>query len=310
MEGLTDPSYRYMCKQFGADLMFTEFVASDAIVKNIEQSMLKMRIVDLERPVGIQLYGHHIDAMVQSAIVAESFSPNLIDINFGCPAKKIASRGAGSGMLRTPEKLIEMTRQIVDAVKLPVTVKTRLGWDNDSIIIEELAEKLQDVGVQALTIHGRTGKQAYKGTANWQPIANVKNNPRIKIPIIGNGDITSAAKAKEYIDKYGTDAIMIGRATLGRPWIFNEIRHFLETGEALGTPSVAERVEIAKTHFRKSIEWKDEKGIYEIRRHFAKYFADVPAFVNFRLELLTETNPDNIAPLLDRILKAHTKSFL
>ena len=242
MEDVTDPSFRILCKKYGADLMYTEFVSADALIRDIASTKRKLTIFAEERPVGIQLYGNDIDAMVEAAIIAESVNPNLIDINFGCPVKKIAKKGAGSGMLRDIPKMLEMTQRIVKAVNLPVTVKTRLGWDEESKVIVEVAEQLQDVGIQALTIHGRTRAQMYTGEADWSLIRAVKNNPRMHIPIIGNGDINSAEKAKLYLNEYGVDGLMIGRASIGRPWIFEEIKHYLTTGELMPEIAVDEHV--------------------------------------------------------------------
>jgi nifR3 family TIM-barrel protein len=302
MENVTDASFRYMCKQFGADMVYTEFVSSDGLVRNAYKTQKKLKISDDERPVGIQIYGHLIEPMVEAAKIAEQSKPDLIDINFGCPVKKIANRGAGSGMMQDPDKMVEMTRLIVNAVNVPVTVKTRLGWDENSLIICELAERLQDVGVAALTIHGRTRSQLYKGIADWTLIGEVKNNKRIHIPVIGNGDVDSPEIAKKRFDMYGTDAIMIGRATYGRPWIFRNIKHYLETGELLPEPNVDERVKIAKMHFLKSIEVKGEKvGVLEMRRHFGSYFKGLNDFKDTKLKLLTENNPQEALKLLDYI---------
>lgn len=300
MEDVTDASFRYVCKMYGADMLYTEFVSSDGLIRDVAGSLKKLEIFDYERPIGIQIYGHIPEAMVEAAIRAEGANPDLIDINFGCPVNKIAKRGAGSGMMREPEKLIDITRRVVDAVKCPVTVKTRLGWDEDSKIIVELAERLQDVGIAALTIHGRTRCQMYKGEADWTLIGEVKKNPRMKIPIIGNGDITSPEKAAEAFDRYGVDAIMIGRATYGHPWIFEEIRHFLDTGEKLPEMSVNDRVELAKKHFNKSVEVKgDRVGVLEMRRHLSCYFKGLQNFKDTRLKLVTENNPQEVLNLLD-----------
>ncbi len=302
MDEVTDASFRYMCKHFGAAMVYTEFVSSDGLIRDAETTVNKLRIYDHERPVGIQLYGHLIDAMVEAARIAEQAQPDVIDINFGCPMKKIANRGAGSGMMRDVPKMVEMTRQIVNAVKLPVTVKTRLGWDEDSKNIVEIAERLQDVGIAALTIHGRTRNQMYKGQADWTLIGEVKRNPRMAIPIIGNGDIKSAQDAKNAFDRYGVDAVMVGRATYGRPWIFKEISTFLQTGEALPDPNVRERVEIAKLHFSKSLEYKNGKhAILEMRRHFSTYFKYLPEFKETRLKLVTSEEPEEIFALLSYI---------
>ena len=302
MEDVTDPSFRYMCKRFGADVVTTEFISSDGLIRDAWKSRAKLNIDEGERPVGIQIYGHLIEPMVEAARIAETANPDFIDINFGCPMKKIAGRGAGSGMMRDVPLMVEMTRQIVEAVKKPVTVKTRLGWDEESKNIEEIALRLQDVGIAALTIHGRTRAQMYRGEADWSLIGKIKNDPRIQIPIIGNGDIDSAEKAKEYFDRYGVDGIMIGRATYGRPWIFREVKHYLNTGELLPQPSVVERVEIAKEHLRKSLEVKGERvGILELRRHLTNYFKGLPDFKQTRLKLVTSYDPDEICSTLDYI---------
>ncbi len=302
MEDVTDPSFRYMCKRFGADVVYTEFISSDGLIRDAWKSRAKLNLDEGERPVGIQLYGHLIEPMVEAARIAESAAPDIIDINFGCPVRKIASRGAGSGMMRDVPLMVEMTRQIVQAVNLPVTVKTRLGWDEDSKNIEEIALRLQDVGIAALTIHGRTRAQMYKGQADWSLIGAVKNNPQIKIPIIGNGDITSAEGAKRAFDDYGVDGVMIGRATYGRPWIFREIKHYLTTGELLGQPSVLERVDIAREHLAKSLEVKGEKvGILEMRRHLSSYFKGLPNFKETRLKLVTLNEPEALFETIDSI---------
>lgn len=302
MEDVTEPSFRYLCKQFGVDLMYTEFVPSEALIRNVEKSFKKLTVLTEERPVGIQIYGHQIDSMVEAAKIAAEAKPELIDINYGCPVKKIAKRGAGAGMLQDIPKMVEMTKQIVEAVDLPVTVKTRLGWDIDSLVIEEVAERLQDVGIKALAIHGRTRSQFYKGTADWTLIGKVKNNPRIKIPIIGNGDVDSPQKAKEMFDKYGVDAIMIGRATIGRPQIFKEIKHYLKTGEILPELSIEEKVEMAKTHLTKSVEWKGfPRGVYEMRRHLIHYFKSIPNFKEYKLRLVTTIDIDEIIATLNEI---------
>lgn len=302
MEDVTDASFRYICKCYGVDMLYTEFVSSDALVRDVPGSLKKLEVFDYERPIGIQIYGHLPDAMVDSAVRVEAAGPDLIDINFGCPVNKIAKRGAGSGMMREPDKLVEITRRVVEAVKLPVTVKTRLGWDEDSKIIVELAERLQDVGIAALTIHGRTRSQMYKGVADWTLIGEVKNNPRMKIPIIGNGDITTPEQAAEAFNRYGVDGVMIGRATFGHPWIFRDIRHYLDTGELLPPMGVSERVELSKRHFLKSIEVKgDRVGVLEMRRHLSCYFKGLPDFKETRLKLVTENDPAKVLELLDFI---------
>lgn len=282
--------------------MYTEFISSDGLIRDGLKSVRKLDIYDFERPIGIQLYGHLTDAMVEAALIAEDAKPELIDINFGCPVKKIANRGAGAGMLRNAPLMIEMTEAIVKTVKLPVTVKTRLGWDEENKNIVEVAERLQDVGIKALTIHGRTRAQLYKGIADWTLIGKVKNNPRMKIPVIGNGDIDGPEKAKEMFDRYGVDGIMIGRATVGRPWIFRDIRHFLNTGELLPEPSVNEKADLALLHLEKSLEFKEGKrAIYEMRRHLSNYFKGLPHFKETRLKLLTAVEVDDIKIIINDI---------
>ena len=302
MEDVTDPSFRYICKRFGADMVTTEFISSDGLIRDAWKSRAKLNINDFERPVAIQIYGNQIEPMVEAARIAETANPDVIDINFGCPMKKIAGRGAGSGMMRDVPLMVEMTKQIVEAVKKPVTVKTRLGWDDDSKNIEEIALRLQDVGIAALTIHGRTRCQLYKGEADWTLIGKVKNNPLIHIPIIGNGDVDSGEKAREMFDRYGVDAIMIGRATYGRPWIFREVRHYLDTGETMPQPSVVERVAIAKEHLAKSIEVKGERvGVLEMRRHLSNYFKGLPNFKDTRMKLVTLNDPAELFATIDSI---------
>jgi nifR3 family TIM-barrel protein len=302
MEDITDPSFRMVCKKNGADFMYTEFVSSDGLIRDGQKSVRKLDIYDYERPVGIQLYGHLIDSMVEAALIAEEANPELIDINFGCPVKKIANRGAGAGMLRNIPLMIEMTEAIVKSVKLPVTVKTRLGWDEESKNIVEISERLQDVGIKALTIHGRTRAQLYKGNADWTLIGEVKNNARIKIPIIGNGDIDGPISAKKAFDKYGVDGIMIGRSTVGRPWIFRDIRHYLNTGELLQEPSVNEKADIALFHLDKSLQHKEGKrAIFEMRRHLSNYFKGLPHFKEIRLKLLTAVEADDVRNIIQEI---------
>lgn len=300
MEDVTDPSFRYMCKRFGADMVYTEFISSDGLMHEAAKSLRKLNIDDGERPVGIQIYGNRIEPMVEAAKMAEAADPEVIDINFGCPVKKIAGRGAGSGMMRDVPLMVEMTRQIVEAVKKPVTVKTRLGWDEESKNIEEIALRLQDVGIAALTIHGRTRAQMYRGEADWTLIGKVKNNPLIKIPIIGNGDVDSGPKAAEMFNRYGVDAVMIGRATYGRPWIFEECKHYLATGEEMPQPSVIERVRIAKEHLAKSLEVKgNHVGILEMRRHLTNYFKGLPDFKQTRMKLVTSLDIEELFATLD-----------
>lgn len=320
MEDVTDASFRFICKEFGADMMYTEFISSDGLIRDARKSLEKLVTYDYEAPIGIQIYGNIPEAMVDAALMAEKAAEitegieglanrkgaghgaDLVDINFGCPVSKIARRGAGSGMMREPDKMVEITKMVVEAVKLPVTVKTRLGWDEDSKIIVELAERLQDVGIQGLTIHGRTRCQMYKGEADWTLIGKVKENPRMHIPIIGNGDINSPEKAKEYFDRYGVDGIMIGRATYGHPWIFKEIKHYLQTGEILPQMSVIDRVSLAKRHLSKSLEIKgDRVGVLEMRRHLSCYFKGLPDFKETRLKLVTLNDPSELFETLDSI---------
>ena len=309
MEDVTDVSFRVLCKEQGAAMVYTEFVPSDGLIRDADKAIAKMHTLPEEAPVGIQIYGHIPESMVDAARMAEraaeiagGHGADLIDINFGCPVSKIAGRGAGSGMMREPDKMVAITKAVVEAVKIPVTVKTRLGWDENSKIIPELAERLQDVGIQALNIHGRTRQQMYKGSADWTLIGEVKANPRIRIPIIGNGDITDGPKAKEAFDRYGVDAIMIGRASFGHPWIFREIRHYLDTGEQLPPLPVADRVALAKHHLDLSLQYKGERrGVYEMRRHLSCYFKGLPEFKQTRMRLVTTTDPQEIRDILDYI---------
>lgn len=302
MEDITDPSFRMVCKNLGADVMYTEFISSDGLIRDGQKSVKKLDIYDYERPIGIQLYGHITEAMVEAALIAQEANPELIDINFGCPVRKIANRGAGAGMLRNIPLMIEMTEAIVKAVKLPVTVKTRLGWDDDNKNIVDIAERLQDTGIQGITIHGRTRAQLYKGSADWTLIGEVKNNQRMKIPVIGNGDIDGPVKAKEMFERYGVDGIMIGRATVGRPWIFRDIKHYLKTGEVLPEPSINEKADIALLHLDKSLEFKEGKrAIFEMRRHLSNYFKGLPHFKETRLKLLTAVEVDEIRAIITDI---------
>lgn len=302
MEDVTDASFRYICKQYGADMLYTEFVSSDGLIRDAAKSLEKLNIYDYERPIGIQIYGHIPEAMVQAAVRSAEAGPDLVDINFGCPVNKIAKRGAGSGMMRELDKLVEITRQVVKAVNIPVTVKTRLGWDDDSKIIVELAERLQDTGIAALTIHGRTRCQMYKGEADWTLIGEVKNNPRMTIPIIGNGDICTPQQAAMAFDRYGVDGVMVGRASFGHPWIFQEMRHFINTGEELPIMSVNDRVDLAKKHLAKAIEVKGErKGTLEMRRHLSCYFKSLENFKPMRLRLVTENDPSVVFQLLEEV---------
>jgi nifR3 family TIM-barrel protein len=302
MEDITDPSFRMVCKHLGADMMYTEFISSDGLIRDGLKSIKKLDIYEYERPIGIQLYGHLIEPMVEAARIAEEAKPDLIDINFGCPVKKIANRGAGSGMLKNIPLMISMTEAIVKAVKLPVTIKTRIGWDDELRNIVEVAEKLQDTGIAGLTIHGRTRAQMYKGTADWTLIGEVKNNPRMHIPVIGNGDVDNPVKARHMFEKYGVDGIMIGRATVGRPWIFRDIRHYLTTGEILPEPTVTEKADIALYHLEQSLKFKDGRhAIFEMRRHLSNYFKGIPDFRETRLKLLTSPEADDIRSIINQI---------
>ena len=302
MEDITDPSFRYLCKQSGADVMYTEFISSDGLIRDGAKSVKKLDIFDYERPMGIQLYGHIVESMVEATHRAVAAKPEIIDINYGCPVRKIANRGAGAGMLANIPLMMEMTRAIVDASPIPVTVKTRLGWDEQQKVIVEVAEQLQDLGIAALTIHGRTRAQMYKGSADWTLIGEVKNNPRMKIPIIGNGDITNPFEAKHAFERYGVDGIMIGRAAVGKPWLFRHVKHYLSTGKLLDPPTVSEKVDMAKLQFTKSLETKSEPvGIYEMRRHLSSYFKGLPHFKEMRLKLLTSLDVEEIFSLLEEI---------
>lgn len=302
MEDVSDPPFRAVCKENGADLMYTEFISSEGLIRNAAKSVQKLDIYDYERPIGIQIFGDKIDSMRQAASIAEEAQPEILDINYGCPVKKVACKGAGAGILLDIPKMQEMTAEIVKQVELPVTVKTRLGWDDSTIRIVEVAKRLQDVGIKALTIHGRTRQQMYKGVADWTKIAEVKNHPDIHIPIFGNGDIDSPQKALEFKEKYGVDGIMIGRASIGYPWIFKEIKHYMQTGETLPAPSMDERVDVAKRHLKFSLEWKGERqGIYEMRRHYTNYFRGIPNFKPFRTQLVESEDPQFLFDLLDDI---------
>ena len=314
MEDVTDASFRLLCKEQGADMVYTEFVPSDGLIRDAAKAIAKMKTSDEEAPIGIQIYGHIPESMVEAARMADraaeiagGHGADLVDINFGCPVSKIAGRGAGSGMMRYPDKMVEITRAVVEAVPdKPVTVKTRLGWDENSKIIVDLAERLQDAGIQALTIHGRTRSQMYKGSADWTLIGQVKQNPRMRIPIIGNGDICDAVGAKEAFERYGVDGIMVGRATFGRPWIFRQIKHYLRTGELLPEPDVAERVALARRHLALSLSLKGyPRGLYEMRRHLSCYFKGLPDFRETRMRMVTTTDPDELYGILDYICERY-----
>ncbi len=311
MEDVTDPAFRMLCKRFGADRVYTEFVSADALIRNVQRTEQKLTIHDEERPVAIQIYGRDVDSMVEAAKIVEEAKPDFIDLNFGCPVKKVAGKGAGAGMLRDVPKLLEITRAVVKAVHLPVTVKTRLGWDEENKIIVDLAEALQDCGIAELAIHGRTRSQMYRGYADWTLIGEVKNNPRMHIPIIGNGDIETPERAKECFDRYGVDAIMIGRATFGRPWIFEEIGHYLRTGEHIASYTMQWQVDIIKEHVERSIEWigDERKGIVHSRRHFAAspVFKGLFDFKQTRIQMLRTENKADLFALMDKIVEQYTE---
>lgn len=304
MEDVTDMEFRVLCKQFGADMVYTEFVSSDALIRHVNKTKEKLTICDIERPVAIQIYGREVEAMVEAAKICEEAQPDIIDINFGCPVKKVAGKGAGSGMMKTPELMVEITREVVKAVKLPVTLKTRLGWDHDSKIIVELAEELQDAGIQALTIHGRTRSQMYRDDADWSLIADVKNNQRMHIPIIGNGDVTTPEQCKLRFDQTGVDAVMIGRGAIGNPWIFKEVKHFLKTGESLPRESFFWYLNILKEYIRKNVEHSGERGgIIHSRRHLASSnpFKGIPDFKKTRIAMLRAATVEELFSILDSI---------
>ncbi len=302
MEDVSDPPFRAVCKEHGADVMYTEFISSEGLIRDARKSVQKLDIYPYERPIGIQIFGDKIESMRQAAAIAEEAQPEIVDINYGCPVKKVACRGAGAGILLDLPKMQEMTKEIVNAVQLPVTVKTRLGWDDNSIKIVEVAKRLQDVGIQALTIHGRTRKQMYKGEANWDPIAQVKHHPDIHIPIFGNGDIDSAPKAETYKDQYGVDGIMIGRAAIGYPWIFREIKHYFETGTLMAPPTLQERLDAVRKHLEFSISWKGPRqGVFEMRRHYTNYFRGIPHFKPYRTALVEAPTEEEVAAILNTI---------
>jgi tRNA-dihydrouridine synthase B len=306
MEDVSDPPFRAVCKANGADLLYTEFISSEGLIRDAIKSRQKLDIFDSERPVGIQIFGGDEEAMALSAKIVDTVNPDLLDINFGCPVKKVVTKGAGAAVLKDIDLMVRLTKAVVNSTSLPVTVKTRLGWDDASINIGEVAERLQDVGIKALSIHGRTRCQLYKGEANWEPIARVKNNPRIHIPIFGNGDIDSPEKAVEYKNRYGVDGLMIGRAAIGYPWIFNEIKHFVATGEHLPPPTVQQRVAVIRQHLHRSVEWKGIKaGVNEMRRHYTNYLRGLPNIKEFRLRLVTISDVAEIDDVLNEIEKRY-----
>jgi tRNA-dihydrouridine synthase B len=306
MEDVSDPPFRAVCKANGADLMYTEFISSEGLIRDAMKSKQKLDIFDNERPVGIQIFGGDEEPMALSARIVETVNPDLLDINFGCPVKKVVTKGAGAAVLKDVDLMVRLTRAVVNSTSLPVTVKTRLGWDDQSINIEEVAERLQDVGIKALAIHGRTRAQLYKGVADWTHIAKVKNNPRIRIPIFGNGDIDSPEKALEYKSRFGVDGLMIGRAAIGYPWIFREIKHFVRTGEHLAPPDIHQRVEVIRQHLHRSVEWKGMKaGINEMRRHYTNYLRGLPNIKEFRLKLVTISEVEEIDEVLQEVIHTY-----
>lgn len=307
MEDVSDPPFRALCKEQGCDMMYTEFVSVEGLIRDAEKSVQKLDIYPDERPIGVQIFGAEIDSMMRAAEIVEEAGPEVLDINYGCPVKKVVCKNAGAGILRDIDAMVELTSAVVKSTKLPVTVKTRLGWDDDTKYIVEVAERLQDVGIQAISIHGRTRKQMYKGEADWSLIAEVKNHPRIHIPVIGNGDIDSPEKALKYKNKYGVDGIMIGRASIGYPWIFREIKHFVNTGEHLAPPSVEERVAAARQHFTHSVAWKGEKlGILEMRRHYTNYFKGFTNIKQYRTRLVTADDGNEVLDTLSEIQEVYS----
>ena len=303
MEDVSDPPFRALCKEQGADVVYTEFISSEGLIRDAAKSTMKLDIYEKERPVGIQIFGANLDSMLQSVEIVEKSKPDIIDINFGCPVKKVVSKGAGAGILKDIDLMVSLTEAMVKHTKLPITVKTRLGWDDNSIKIVEVAERLQDVGCKSIAIHGRTRAQMYKGDADWAPIAEVKNNPRMHIPVFGNGDISSPEKAMEMRDTYGLDGAMIGRATIGYPWFFKEVKHYFKTGKHLAPPTIAERVEVARRHLQMAIDWKgDRLGVVETRRHYTNYFKGIPHFKEYRMKMVTSDDAIDVFAAFDEVL--------
>ncbi|WP_233900188.1 tRNA dihydrouridine synthase DusB [Tenacibaculum piscium] len=302
MEDVSDPPFRALCKENGADVVYTEFISSEGLIRDAAKSVMKLDIYEKERPVGIQIFGANLESMLRSVEIVEKSNPDIIDINFGCPVKKVVSKGAGAGILKDIDLMVSLTEAMVKHTNLPVTVKTRLGWDDDSIKIIEVAERLQDVGCAAISIHGRTRAQMYKGEANWAPIAEVKNNPRMHIPVFGNGDVDTPEKAMRMRDVYGLDGCMIGRASIGSPWFFNEIKHFFKTGEYLAKPTIAQRVEMARRHLQMAIDWKGPVlGVFETRRHYTNYFKGIPHFKEYRMKMVTSDAPEDVFKAFDEV---------
>ena len=310
MEDVSDPPFRALCKEMGADVVYTEFISSEGLIRNAQKSVIKLDIFEKERPVGIQIFGANLDSMLQSIDIVESVNPDIIDINFGCPVKKVVSKGAGAGILKDIDLMVKLTKEMCKRTHLPVTIKTRLGWDENSIKIVEVAERLQDVGAKAISIHGRTRAQMYKGEANWKPIAEVKNNPRMFIPVFGNGDVNSPEKAELMRDQYGLDGAMIGRASIGNPWFFNQVKEYFKTGKHAKKPSILERIKVARRHLEMSIKWKGEKlGILETRRHYSNYFKGIQDFKQHRTKLVTL---ETVSELMDvfAMLEQENETFV
>lgn len=304
MEDVSDPPFRKLCKEQGADVVYTEFISSEGLIRDAAKSVIKLDIYEKERPVGIQIFGAELDSMLQAVDIVEKSNPDIIDINFGCPVKKVVCKNAGAGILRDIPLMVKLTEEIVKRTKLPVTVKTRLGWDTSSIKIVEVAERLQDVGIQAIAIHGRTRVQMYKGEADWKPIAEVKNNQRMHIPVFGNGDVDTPEAAVKMRDEYGLDGAMIGRASIGYPWFFKEVKHYFKTGEHLEAPTMKERVEAARRHLQMAIDWKGEKlGVFETRRHYTNYFKGIPHFKEYRMKMVTSDEASDVFAAFDEVLE-------
>lgn len=302
MEDVSDPPFRALCKEQGADVMYTEFISSEGLIRDAAKSMMKLDIYEKERPIGIQIFGANLDSMLQAVDIVEKTNPDIIDINYGCPVKKVVCKGAGAGILKDIPKMVSLTKAIVERTKLPVTVKTRLGWDHDSIQIVDVAERLQDVGAQAISIHGRTRAQMYKGDADWYPIAAVKNNQRMHIPVFGNGDVDTPEKAMMMRDEFGLDGAMIGRASIGNPWFFGQVKHYFKTKEHLPPPTIKDRVEMARRHLQMAIDWKGDKlGVFETRRHYTNYFKGIPHFKEYRLQMVTLDYASEVFEVFDRV---------
>ena len=302
MEDVSDPPFRALCKEQGADVVYTEFISSEGLIRDAAKSVMKLDIYEKERPVGIQIFGANLESMLRSIEIVEASNPDIIDINFGCPVKKVVSKGAGAGILKDIDLMVSLTKAMVEHTSLPITVKTRLGWDEETIKIVEVAERLQDVGCKAIAIHGRTRKQMYKGAADWAPIAAVKNNPRMHIPVFGNGDVNTPERAKEMRDSFGLDGAMIGRASIGNPWFFREVQHYLKTGKKLLNPTMSERIEAAKRHLQMAIDWKGEKlGVFETRRHYTNYFKGIPHFKEYRMKMVTSDDSIDVFNVIDEV---------